>query len=264
MNGCQNLCYKIALWTPVNSSEMNRVKVGFTHSTSSMGTVQVPNTDRVTGGFSPLSWRAVLSVPRPSLEVERRWPPSAEAGSGHPCPARCGWCDGTEGWGGEGVRVLGCTHDPLEQNHQRSPVGHSGLARLLSEQPSNLCFCKPPSLIVCDSHSECSSSSWQICVIPMAHKKLLATSALEWWGRAARAWWRALWAPRLLHTSLKSLLKCDVQHIQYFLMWVRFRVGLDWHYGTDFHGMLELKRGRFNYSLTWDRVCNLYSWWKLF
>ena len=103
MNGCQNLCYKIALWTPVNSSEMNRVKVGFTHSTSSMGTVQVPNKDRVTGGFSPLSWRAVLSVPRPSLEVERRWPPSAEAGSGHPCPARCGWCDGTEGWGGEGL-----------------------------------------------------------------------------------------------------------------------------------------------------------------
>ena len=104
MNDCQNLCYKTALWTPVNSSEMNRVKVGFTHSTSSMGTVQVPNKDRVTGGFSPLSWRAALSMPRPSL-VERRWPRSAEAGSGRPCPACCGWGDGTEGWGGEGLRL---------------------------------------------------------------------------------------------------------------------------------------------------------------
>ena len=28
------------------------LKVGFTHSTSSMGTVQVPNKERVAGGFS--------------------------------------------------------------------------------------------------------------------------------------------------------------------------------------------------------------------
>ena len=130
-------------------------------------------------------------------------PWSAEAGSGRPCPPAV---DGVTEVRGEGVRVSGRTHDPLEQHHQRSLAGHYGLGRLLSEQPSSLCFCKHPCSIVHDSHSECSPSSWQISVIPMAREELPAASALEWWGWAARSWRRAYEPPGLLHTSSKSLL----------------------------------------------------------
>lgn len=68
-------------------------------------------------------------------------PWSAEAGSGRPCPACCGWGDGSEQWGGEG---LGPHSWPPGAEPPMAPEGHSGLARLLSEQPSSLVSANHP------------------------------------------------------------------------------------------------------------------------
>lgn len=94
-------------------------------------------------------------------------PWSAEAGSGRPCPACCGWGDGSEQWGGEGLGPhswLPGAEPPMVPGGALW-VGQAAIRTALKSR-----FCKPPRLIVHDSHSECArlpadrspSSPWRV------------------------------------------------------------------------------------------------------
>lgn len=102
--------------------------------------------------FPPLSWRAVLSAPRPSLEVERRWPLVCRSWlwATLPCLLRMGWRKrAVRGWGSRAALMT-----PWSRT-TNGPGGALWVGQAAVRTALKSRFCKPPHLIVHDSHSEC-------------------------------------------------------------------------------------------------------------